>query len=350
MPNTHGTPDFAAELQAIMGENQSPSIVSTTWPVAPVSSLTLAAFATRGFVKDGANLVYVEQPAAPVTLSGADGVYWIGLHRNTSAAVPSWTRQAGTHYVWRSNPTHPADPAGGLVMTRVTVAGGIITVVDQVGIRVSPISLQDATALTISGVITVAESIGIGLGANLAFALATGVKPSFFNGTIQTTGLGVGIAPGAGAVTLTYPRAVSHGIKIVPSADTGPGVAVYFVNAADTVNVGSITTTGTTTAYNTSSDQRLKEAIEALEGALDTILALRPVSFTWQVDGSQGQGFLAHELQAVVPDAVVGVPDAVNPDGSIRPQQVDHSKLVVHLVGAVQELAARVTALEAAQP
>ena len=74
--------------------------------------------------------------------------------------------------------------------------------------------------------------------------------------------------------------------------------------------------------------------------------ALRPKKFRWNADDSPGVGFLAHELQQVVPEAVTGEPDEVNPDGSIQPQQVDHSRLVVFLVGAVQELLKRVEVLE----
>ena len=120
---------------------------------------------------------------------------------------------------------------------------------------------------------------------------------------------------------------------------------MIFFNAANTY-IGSITTTATATAYNTSSDVRLKESIAALVGALDVVRALRPVSFRWHADGSKGNGFLAHELMTVVPEAVTGLPDEVHEDGSIKPQQVDHSRLIVWLVGAVQELAARVTSLE----
>jgi hypothetical protein len=65
------------------------------------------------------------------------------------------------------------------------------------------------------------------------------------------------------------------------------------------------------------------------------------------LDGSDGAGFIAHELAEYIPLAVTGEKDAVNEDGSIRPQGVDYSKIVVHLVAAVQELTARIAALEA---
>ena len=81
-----------------------------------------------------------------------------------------------------------------------------------------------------------------------------------------------------------------------------------------------------------------------MTGALDKIKALKPVTYNWKVDGSAGQGFIAHELQDVVPDCVVGKKDAVNEDGSIKPQQIDTSFLVATLTAAIQELNAKVEA------
>ena len=111
-------------------------------------------------------------------------------------------------------------------------------------------------------------------------------------------------------------------------------------------SVGSITTNGTSTSYNTSSDYRLKENVQPMTGGLTTVLALKPVTYDWISNGSAGEGFIAHELQAVIPDAVHGEKDAVNEDGSINAQGVDFSKIVPHLVAAIQELTARLTALE----
>lgn len=116
--------------------------------------------------------------------------------------------------------------------------------------------------------------------------------------------------------------------------------------------VGAITNTLSATAYVTSSDYRLKENIAPMVGGLATISALKPVTYTWKADGSDGQGFIAHELQAVVPDAVVGEKDATetytDEDGNeqtrIKPQGIDTSFLVATLTAALQELNAKVDA------
>jgi hypothetical protein len=74
--------------------------------------------------------------------------------------------------------------------------------------------------------------------------------------------------------------------------------------------IGQITGNNTSTAYTTTSDYRLKENVQPMTSALATVAQLKPVTYTWKEDGSEGQGFIAHELQAVVPDAVVGEKDA----------------------------------------
>jgi len=116
----------------------------------------------------------------------------------------------------------------------------------------------------------------------------------------------------------------------------------------NTSAIGSITQSGTTgVAYNTTSDHRLKENVAPMQNALDTVAQLNPVTYTWKADGSAGQGFIAHELQAVVPDCVTGEKDAVDAEGNPQYQGVDTSFLVATLVKAIQELTARVAQLEA---
>jgi len=113
---------------------------------------------------------------------------------------------------------------------------------------------------------------------------------------------------------------------------------------------GYISISGSTTAYNTSSDYRLKENVTPMTTGLETISALKPVTYDWISDKSKGEGFIAHELQAVIPLAVHGEKDAVNEDGSIKTQGVDYSKIVVHLVAAIQELKAEFDAYKATHP
>ena len=123
-------------------------------------------------------------------------------------------------------------------------------------------------------------------------------------------------------------------------------VYVSFRNASSGAEVGNIQTNGTNTSYVTSSDYRLKENIQPMQNALSKVAALKPCTYTWTADGSDGEGFIAHELQAVVPDAVVGEKDAVNEDGSIKPQGIDTSFLVATLTAAIQEQQAMIDTMK----
>jgi len=111
--------------------------------------------------------------------------------------------------------------------------------------------------------------------------------------------------------------------------------------------VGSITLSGSSTAYNTSSDYRLKENIAPMTGALAKVAQLKPVTFKWKVDGSDCEGFIAHELQEVKPDCVSGAKDAVDEHGNPIYQGIDTSFLVATLTAAIQELSAKNDALTA---
>jgi hypothetical protein len=145
--------------------------------------------------------------------------------------------------------------------------------------------------------------------------------------------------------TSYYPIAINN-----TAAGTGSFVIQDFYRNA--TRTGTITATGTATAYNTSSDYRLKEDVQPMTNALATVSALKPVTYKWKLDGSNGQGFIAHELAGIVPDAVSGEKDAVenytdengNEQTRIVPQGVDTSYLVATLTAALQELNAKVEA------
>jgi len=111
---------------------------------------------------------------------------------------------------------------------------------------------------------------------------------------------------------------------------------VQFVNGGN--NVGYISTSTTSTAYNTSSDYRLKENVVPLTGAVDRLNQLQVHRFNFITDPDKTvDGFLAHEAQAVVPECVTGEKDAVDDDGNPVYQGIDQSKLVPLLTAALQE-------------
>jgi len=121
------------------------------------------------------------------------------------------------------------------------------------------------------------------------------------------------------------------------------GLVVSFYRAWAGGGVGSITVTSTTTAYNTSSDQRLKDNIVDAPSASDDIDAIQVRSFDWKVDGShQKYGMVAQELVTVAPEAVSAPEDPEEMMG------VDYSKLVPMMLKEIQSLRARVAQLEGA--
>jgi hypothetical protein len=123
------------------------------------------------------------------------------------------------------------------------------------------------------------------------------------------------------------------------------GELVKFMDGG--TDCGSIDQDGAGTAYNTSSDYRLKENEVAISDGLSRLNQLKPYRFNFKdYPDVTRDGFFAHEVQSVVPYAVIGEKDAVDKDGNMDRQMIDQSKIVPLLVAAVQELSAKVEALE----
>ena len=116
----------------------------------------------------------------------------------------------------------------------------------------------------------------------------------------------------------------------------------------DGATVGSISVTTSATAYNTSSDYRLKENIVSLTGAADRLNQLQVHRFNFIADPDKTvDGFIAHEAQAVVPECVTGIKDEVDDEGNPVYQGIDQSKLVPLVVAALQEALAEIETLKA---
>ncbi|NDB55171.1 tail fiber domain-containing protein, partial [archaeon] len=112
--------------------------------------------------------------------------------------------------------------------------------------------------------------------------------------------------------------------------------------------VGAIVTGGTNVLYQSYSDYRLKENVADLTGALDKVNSLQPKTFNYiNTPETTNEGFIAHELQEVVPQAVSGTKDGVDEDGNPKYQGVDNAHIVPLLVGAIKELKAEIETLKA---
>jgi hypothetical protein len=155
--------------------------------------------------------------------------------------------------------------------------------------------------------------------------------------------------------TSSQPSASVAGIKLdVPgnnfwqSYNAGTSSYNQFVFGNGNGPVGSISTSGSATAYNTSSDYRLKENVTAVTDGITRLQQLKPSRFNFIADpDTVVDGFIAHEAQEVVPECITGEKDAVDDDGNPKYQGIDQSKLVPLLTAALQEAVAKIESLEA---
>ena len=175
-------------------------------------------------------------------------------------------------------------------------------------------------------------------------------------GTLPDTGVGLKIQGGSnGGLALKLLGGGYASTMAIETPTYGSGISfthtgsfnVNFASFKYGANaVGYIQVTSTSTVYSTSSDYRLKENIVPMTGALDRVSLLKPSRFNFIGDDKIVDGFIAHEAQEVVPEAVTGEKDGVDYNGDPEYQGIDQSKLVPLLVGAIQELKAEVEALK----
>jgi hypothetical protein len=190
----------------------------------------------------------------------------------------------------------------------------------------------------------------------------------------------IGGTASAGLFNLYSISHLLNGTVHTNSSDTGTIHNLRCINASGTL-VGGITNDGSNTAFATSSDYRLKENETSITDGIDRIKQLKPYRFNFKADADKiMDGFFAHEVSGIVPEAVTGEKDAMHPEvlyteevlytdedtlpegknigdvkhsigdvkeeTKIEPQGIDQSKLVPLLVAAVKELTAKVEALE----
>jgi hypothetical protein len=183
---------------------------------------------------------------------------------------------------------------------------------------------------------TVSYTQAMTLDASGSLLVGTTTAPESFTTKIAS------VFNGGGTALYAYNASTAADSSFVSKvANTSCSLGYWLYNST---NVGKITTNGTGTTYGTSSDYRLKKNVQRMTGALAKVAILNPVTYTWKTDDSDGQGFIAHELQIVFPDAVQGEKDAVDADGNPIYQGIDTSFLVATLTAAIQELNAKVDA------
>lgn len=233
---------------------------------------------------------------------------------------------------------------GGTVGRNVFEAITTASAISQLG----PINGTGDLVATTSAALVMPD-IGAAKGTSLAL---TGGSLDIFNGA--------GLAPGNLAIDLGN-NSTTNGIQlssgttsytplIIGRKNSNTGNLAYFVY--NTSNIGSISTNGSVTAYNTSSDRRLKDNIIDSESTLDVINQIKIRDFVWKSNPALGvdKGVIADELKEVLPQLVSGEKDAMRicEDGEfIDPQQVNYPALIPYLIKAVQELSKKIEILNA---
>ena len=318
-PNASGTGVFTIASPAT-NTDRTLTLPDEAGTVLTSASSLASANLTGAVTVSGSNVgIGTSSPALTLALSGGTG----------SAPATSGTTQNGTFRIRTA-------ANGVLDMGSVSATGaGWLQATDQtnlassynlllnpnggnVGIGTSsPNSYGGQTALTINGSSysrvdfntggTKRTSIYSEGSSNLIFETANTERMridssgNLLVGTTNATGRIVSNTTGS------YPFVARNG-----GGTSGYFGLIEFRNNADNAAVGSVVRVNdNSTAYNTSSDYRLKTDAQPMTGASDRVLALNPVNFEWISSGDRVDGFLAHEAQAVVPECVTGTKDAM---------------------------------------
>ena len=252
-----------------------------------------------------------------------------------SSNLSFWTKNTGTAGTLTRRMT--LDASGNLAVggstanSRLDVQGGYLRV-NEDGVGTKVITLRSNYA-------SVAPAINVTTNDPLLLMTNNTERARIdTNGTLlvgQTTN------PATSSVVIKVVTGTGNGVNAQITSNTGTSYPWSNYNASGTY-VGGISCTSSATAFPTSSDERLKSNIVDAENTLTTLLSIKVRSFNWKIDNShQDYGVIAQEVAPLVPEAVLVSP---GPDDYLS---VDYSRFVPRLVKAIQELAAKVQALEA---
>ena len=195
------------------------------------------------------------------------------------------------------------------------------------------------------------SAVGIPSGSSNALAFYVGGVTSASERARITSGgdflVGATSSVAGGALGVQWSKDTNGGYGYIRANLTSNYSQIAFYNPNGLV--GTIVTSGTSTAYNTSSDYRLKDNPQPLTGSGAFIDALQPKTWNWKTDGTKGVGFIAHEVQAISPCTVFGEKDAVDEEGKPIMQAMEYgsAEFIANIIAELQSLRARVAQLEA---
>jgi hypothetical protein len=213
---------------------------------------------------------------------------------------------------------------------------------------------------SLSGITLTNSNIATGSANNLIFANSTAGETAridssgnlLVGATSQISAEKFGVTANVASYMAIFKNSGNNanrlGIAIQCGANdaSGTNFAMAF-DDGDGTRQGQITFSGGTTTYGTSSDYRLKENVQPINNAIERLSLLKPCKWNWKRDGGESEGFIAHELQDIVPIAVAGEKDAMDENGKPIYQSVGAANIVPLLTKALQEALAEINQLKA---
>jgi hypothetical protein len=252
---------------------------------------------------------------------------------NTAATTKVVIKNNGNVGIGVTSPAQKLEVAGNIVTDNLYFQlNGNINKIGS-GSTLKIINSNAITEMFVNG----SGNLGIGIQNNTALAKVH-VGGTFTGGYTSDASVGPMLVHNSSTDTSTF------GIKVKLDAGTF-GAAIAFWQGSTLRGYIGISSGGT--SYSTSSDYRLKENVVTLENATEKVMQLKPKRFNFiEGDGTIVDGFLAHEVQEVIPAAVQGEKDAIDNQGTPIYQGIDHSKLVPLLTASLQEALKRIETLE----
>jgi hypothetical protein len=260
-----------------------------------------------GYNRTEADAEFVQDPNGAITVSGSN----VGIGTSSPSANLDVASSNATIHLTDTDDTTYAE---------IRNNGGTLTIASDQG--------DAATNSSINFKVDASEAMRIDGSGNLLVGTTSITAP-----IVNNAGAGITLRGSNGQIYAggadTQPLTLNR--------ETSDGDIVQFRKDGSTV--GGISVTGSATAYNTSSDYRLKENITPVQGASDIVKAMKPCTYTFKSDGSWHDGFLAHELQELHPRAVIGSKDAMQ-DEEYEVTPAVYEDIIIPAVEAVAEVPA----------
>jgi hypothetical protein len=285
-----------------------------------------------------------------------------GTWKYVNTAAASYFAQTGGAFSWASVGSGTAGATASLTTKMTLDASGNL----GIGVTTLGNKLEVNGGINMAAATATVPSYGMMVASGVGTQITSALHTAFYNngseraridssgswlvGTTSTDPIGARVNGFAfyKADNVIRIRGNAAPLNVGINATSGTSIQFFTDNGTAAVGAGNISSNGSSTAYNTSSDYRLKDNQQPLTGSGAFIDALKPKTWNWKADGSSGVGFIAHEVQEVSPGSVVGQKDAVDKNGKPIMQAMEYgsAEFIANIIAELQSLRARVAALE----